>query len=177
MVQKDGWVNASEIELFVASPLRPDGIGKTRLEGLMAVEPDMTRWKSELTVPKGWSEESLKEFQQVWSKYEEFRKGDWSFISYPKRTIEGSSSALTLTPTPESIIYKGSIVFSGVRDEILEKSLEKKGYKISDSVKSDTRALIIADTEDPQLYKSGKAEKAKKIPGCLILRKIDSAKL
>ena len=168
-------MNASEIDLFVASPLRPDGIGKTRLEGLMAVEPDVTRWKSELTVPKGWSEESLKEFQEVWSKYEEFRKGDWSFISYPKRATEGSSPSYTLTDEP--MIYKGSIVFSGVRDEILQKSLEKRGYKISDSVKSDTRALIIADSEDPQLYKSSKAEKAKKIPGCLILRKIESAKL
>jgi NAD-dependent DNA ligase len=175
MVQKDGWVNASEIDLFVASPLRPDGIGKTRLEGLMAVEPDVTRWKSELTVPKGWSEESLKEFQEVWSKYEEFRKGDWSFISYPKRATEGSGTSHTFTDEP--MIYKGSIVFSGVRDETLQKSLEKRGYKISDSVKSDTKALIIADSEDPQLYKSGKAEKAKKIPGCLILRKIDSGKL
>jgi hypothetical protein len=179
MAQKDGWANASEIDLFIASPLRPDGIGKTRLEGLMAVEPDVTRWKSEVTVPKGWSEESLKEFQEVWSKYEEFRKDDWSFISYPKRATEGSntSSSTTLTFTDVPMIYKGSIVFSGVRDVTLEKSLEKRGYKISDSVKSDTKALIIADSEDPQLYKSGKAEKAKKIPGCLILRKIDSAKL
>jgi NAD-dependent DNA ligase len=73
--------------------------------------------------------------------------------------------------------FKGTVVFTGFRDEALEKSLEAKGYKISDSVKTDTRAVLIADKEDPKTYTSGKIDKARKIPGCLILRRADSGNL
>jgi hypothetical protein len=59
---------------------------------------------------------------------------------------------------------------------MLEASLEAKGYKISDTVKADTKAVIIADKE-PDTYTSTKTEKAKKIPGCFILRRSDSGKL
>ena len=52
-----------------------------------------------------------------------------------------------------------------------------KGYKLADTVKSDTRAVFIADKEDPLTYTSTKIEKAKKIPGCRILRRADWATL
>jgi len=163
LAQKDGWSKASEIDLFVASPLRPDGIGSTRLEVLLAQEPDVTKWTSTLTTPKGWSPDALREFQSLWAKYENFRKTEWSFIPYP----------VTQTKKPSPAGEKGSVVFTGFRDTELEASLEKKGYKISDTVKSDTRAVLIADKEDPLTYSSGKTDKAKKIPGCSILRKSD----
>jgi len=169
LVQRDGWSKASELDLFVASPLRPDGIGKTRLEVLLAVEPDVRKWSSSLVAPKGWSPEALKEFQLLWANYEIFRKTEWSFLPYP-------IPALPIAPVVQ-VPQKGTVVFSGFRDEALEKALEARGYKISDSVKGDTKAVFIADKEDPDIYKSTKTEKAKKIPGCLILRKADSGKL
>jgi NAD-dependent DNA ligase len=165
---QNGWSKASEIDLFVASPIRPDGIGSTRLEVLQVHEPDMTKWsKPGLTAPKGWSPDALKEFQQLWAKYEAFRKEQWSFIPYP----------VPLQTKPLVQTLKGTVVFSGVRDAELEVQLEKKGYKTSDTVKADTKAVIIAENEDPQSYSSTKTEKAKKIPGCLILRKSEWNKL
>ena len=168
LVQKDGWANASEIDLFVASPIRPDGIGSTRLETLLSHEPNFTKWsKPGLTAPKGWSPDSLREFQQIWAEYEKFRLEQWSFIPYP----------VASKPVQISMATKGSVVFTGFRDADLESQLEKKGYKVSDTVKSDTKAVLISDKEDPQSYSSGKTDKAKKIPGCLVLRKSEWIKL
>lgn len=167
---QNGWSKASEIDLFVASPIRPDGIGSTRLEALLAHEPDFKSWsKPGLTAPKGWSPDALKEFQQLWIKYEKFRMEQWYFIPYPV--------PLQVKPQVQTVALKGSVVFSGVRDAELELQLEKKGYKTSDTVKADTRAVLIADKEDPQTYSSTKTDKAKKISGCLILRKSEWNKL
>lgn len=171
LVQVDGWAKASELDLFLASPMRPDGIGPTRLEALQEVEPDVTRWSSNLKFAKGWSPEALKEFHALWKRYEEFRMKEWFFIPYPVPSIPKTTQVNT------NIEYKGSIVFTGFRDTQLEASLVQKGYKVSDTVKSDTKAVFIADSEDPQTYVTTKIEKAKKIPGCLILRKSDWTKL
>jgi NAD-dependent DNA ligase len=170
LVQTDGWSKASEIDLFVASPIRPDGIGSTRLEVLHAHEPDFKVWsKPGLTAPKGWSPDSLKEFQSLWAKYETFRMEQWYFIPYPV--------PLKAKPATVAQTLKGTVVFSGVRDADVESWLEKKGYKTSDTVKADTKAVLISDKEDPQSYSSGKTDKAKKISGCLILRKSEWNKL
>ena len=169
LVQRDGWSKASELDLFVASPLRPDGIGKTRLEVLLALEPDVRKWSSNLTAPKGWSPEALKEFQLLWAKYETFRKTEWSFLPYPVKQLA--------QPQVVQVAYKGTVVFTGFRDICLEGSLEAKGYKISDTVKADTKAVIIPDSEDPLTYNSGKVDKARKIPGCFILRRTELGKL
>jgi NAD-dependent DNA ligase len=167
---QNSWSKASEIDLFVASPIRPDGIGSTRLEALLAHQPDFKAWSTPgLKAPKGWSPDALKEFQLLWAKYEKFRKDEWSFIPYPVPFVA--------RPLAQTQLLKGSVVFSGVRDAELEATLEKKGYKTSDTVKADTKAVLIADKEDPQTYSSGKTDKAKKIPGCLILRKSEWNKL
>ena len=171
LVQTDGWSKASEIDLFVASPIRPDGIGTTRLEVLREHEPDCRLWsKPGLTAPKGWSPDSLREFQLLWAKYETFRMEQWYFIPYP----------VPFKPKPDEVSkiqQKGTVVFSGVRDADIECWLEKKGYKTSDTVKADTKAVIISDKEDPETYSSTKTDKAKKISGCLILRKSEWNKL
>jgi hypothetical protein len=159
IVQKDGWSKASEIDLFMASPLRPDGIGSSRLIALQTFESDFTKWTQITVVPKGWSQDSLKEFQKIWAQYEIFRKEDWDFIPYPVITA------------PVQDIFKGTVVFTGFRDQNLEAYMATKGYKVSDQVKQDTKVVFIPDTEDPQTYSSGKTDKAKRIPGCCILRK------
>ena len=171
ILQTDGWAKATESDLFVASPLCPSGIGKTRLDSLLAAEPNILAWSnSSMNAPKGWSIDALKEFQGVWRKYEEFRKTEWSFIPYPVPNLN------TKTQT-ESVAAKGSIVFTGFRDAALEAQLMAKGYKVVDTVKSDTKAVLIADKEDPLTYTSTKTDKAKKVPGCLILRKADWTKI
>ena len=166
-IQGEGWAKASEIDLFVASPICPSGIGKAKLEALVVSEPDCTKWSTAgMVAPKGWSIDSLKEFQTTWKAYETFRKESWSFIPYP-RILKAESSPIS----------KGSVVFSGFRDAALEAQLLAKGYKVVDAVKSDTRAVLIADKEDPMTYTSTKTDKAKKIPGCVPLRKSDWSRL
>jgi hypothetical protein len=117
--------------------------------------------------PKGWTVDSLRDFQKVWSAYEEFRMKEWYFLPYP---VPVPSTVTTVTaPVPS----RGSIVFSGVRDKAVEAALEAKGYKVVDAVKSDTKAVLIADLENPNTYTSTKVDKAKKIPGCKVLRRAD----
>lgn len=167
---QDGWSKATESDLFVASPLCPAGIGKTRLESLLAVEPDVTKWSSMTQVPKGWSADALREFQKVWSEYEKFRKSEWSFLVYPVPAVKVYSPVV-------QIQMKGTVVFTGFRDADLEAKLLAKGYKVSDTVKSDTKAVLISDKEDPLTATSTKIDKAKKIPGCVILRRVDWERL
>ena len=168
---RDGW-SKSEIDIFLASPHYYSGIGRTKLNALFAVEPDVTKWGDPgLEEPNGWSVSSLETFQIVWNKYETFRKKDWSFISYPQ-TISMKKEAVA-----SDIVWKGTIVFSGFRNAGLEDTLMKKGYQVIDTVRSDTKAVLINDTEDPSVYASGKVKRAKKIPGCLILRQKDISRL
>jgi hypothetical protein len=82
-----------------------------------------------------------------------------------------------LVEPTKGVTIKGTIVFSGFRNATLEDLLLKKGYLVIDAVRSDTKALLVKDTEDPHTYTSTKVEKAKKIPGCIILRQKDISRL
>ena len=107
----------------------------------------------------------------MWKAYETLRKEEWTFIPYPVKVT--ATTAVTAVQVP----LKGSVVFTGFRDAALEASLLAKGYKLVDAVKSDTKAVLIADKDDPATYTSTKIEKAKKIPGCMILRRSDWGRL
>jgi len=169
VIQTDGWKGVSESNLFVASPLCPSGVGTTKLDALKVLEPDCTKWSQITVAPKGWTIDSLREFQKVWVAYEEFRMKEWYFLPYPILDPVPDTQPLLTVAKPAL----GSIVFSGVRDKAVEAALEAKGYKMADAVKSDTKAVLIADTEDPLTYTSTKTEKAKKVPGCKVLRRAD----
>lgn len=176
LVQGEGWKSADETDLYVASPVSKTGIGQTRLKVLLEVEPDMTKWLNwSKPAPKGWSPESLKEFLENWRIYVEFRRKEWNFLAFPSvpQPLQGPA-----VPTPQSTIpQKGTVVFSGVRNAEVEEKLAAKGYKTVDTVKADCKAVLIADSKDVASYSSGKTEKAKKIPGCRILRCADWALL
>jgi NAD-dependent DNA ligase len=167
-IQKDGWTHKDEITLFIASPISRTGIGATKLEYLAAIQSDVTLWSkpSTFTGVKGWSPDSLKEFQKLWAEYESFRKTEWSFLPYPQVLSQP-------TQPSQPVAQKGSVVFSGFRDAELEATLTTKGYKVVDTVKADTRVVLIPNTKDVATYTSTKIEKAKTIPGCLIARKAD----
>ena len=172
-VQTDGWLKATEMDLFVASPICRSGIGRTRLEMLYAVEADYTKWTSpSMVAPKGWSPDALKEFQGAWKEFETLRKGEWSFLPYPR-----SSQQETVQPVAPLVQQKGSVVFSGFRDKDLEAQLATRGYKVVDAVNSTTKAVLIADKDDPETASSTKIDKARKIPGCVILRRAHATKL
>jgi len=167
---RDGWSGKNEITLFLASPLQYTGVAASKLEALLHVEKDVTKWATlKIDHVKGWSPDSVKQFQAVWKQYEHFRKTEWSFLKYPQMT--------KLVEPTKGVTIKGTIVFSGFRNATLEDLLLKKGYLVIDAVRSDTKALLVKDTEDPHTYTSTKVEKAKKIPGCIILRQKDISRL
>ena len=168
-ILRDGW-SKSELDIFLASPFYYTGIGRTKLDALLALQPDVTKWgQAGLAEPDGWSTKSLETFQKVWGLYEAFRKSEWSFVAYPQKSV--------LPQQQFPIVWKGSVVFSGFRNTALEDALLKRGYHVIDSVRSDTKAVLIKDDENPLVYTSGKVEKAKKIPGCMILRQSDVSRL
>jgi hypothetical protein len=178
LVQGEGWKSADETDLYVASPVTKTGIGQTRLKVLLEVEPDMTKWLNwSKPAPKGWSPESLKEFLENWRIYVEFRRKEWNFIPFPATGIVGPTGPVAPAPSAPTVAKKGTVVFSGVRNTDIEEKLAAKGYKTVDTVKADCKAVLIADSKDVASYTSGKTEKAKKIPGCRILRCADWALL
>jgi hypothetical protein len=170
-IQRDGWAKATEIDLYVASPVAKAGIGRTRLEVLLDVAPDVTTWsRGGLAVaPKGWSADSLKEFLENWRAYETFRKTEWGFLPFPAAGGATTPAASTAAAAPV-VPQKGTVVFSGVRNADLEAKLAARGYKTVDAVKAGCAAVFIADDKTADTYSSGKTEKAKRIPGCKILR-------
>ena len=173
LIQTDGWLNKNEITLFLASPIGRGGIGSSKLESLVAIQPDVTLWSKAgiFMSVKGWSPDSLKEFQAIWAEYETFRKTEWAFLKYPQAQAQAQAQSQSQSQTQIPII--GSVVFSGFRDAKLEENLIIKGYKMSDTVKADTKAVLIPDKENPEVYTSTKIEKAKNLSGCRILRKSD----
>ena len=175
LIQTDGWLNKNEITLFLASPIGRGGIGSTKLECLAAIQPDVTLWSKAgiFMSVKGWSPDSLREFQVIWAEYETFRKTEWAFLKYPQAAGLAQAQAQAQAQSQTKIPIIGSVVFSGFRDAKLEENLIIKGYKVSDTVKADTKAVLIADKEDPEVYTSTKVEKAKNLSGCRILRKSD----
>ena len=175
VIQGEGWQKADELDLYVASPVSKTGIGKTRLNVLLEVEPDMRKWSNwSGPAPKGWSPESLKEFLENWRLYVEFRRKEWNFLPFPVTASPATAPAISsATASTPAVSQKGTVVFSGVRNTDLEAQLAAKGYKTVDTVKADCKAILIADNKDPATYNSGKTEKAKKIPGCRILRCAD----
>jgi hypothetical protein len=172
LVQSDGWMDKTEIDLYIASPVAQVGIGRGRLEALAKAESDCRKW-SAMSPPAGWTEESLRIFLENWSAYEIFRKTQWNFIHYPQPLIRTSVTLAASAAIPQ----KGTVVFSGFRNDDLETKLAAKGYKVVDTVKGDCKAVLIADTKDPDTYSSTKTEKAKKIPGCQILKCADWGRL
>jgi NAD-dependent DNA ligase len=59
--------------------------------------------------------------------------------------------------SPEAVPIKGHIVFSGVRDKVLEGELLTKGWIIDDAVSKKTTVLVVSDD-----YKeTGKVKKAR----------------
>jgi hypothetical protein len=165
LIQEDGWTGATEIELYLASPVCQVGIGKGRMEALAKAQADVRAWHA-MAPPAGWTKESLAEFLKGWSAYETFRRTQWSFIHYPQPLLR-----TTIVAPIAQVPKKGSVVFTGFRDDDLQAKLEARGYTLTDSVKADCKAVLIADTKDPETFSSSKTEKAKKIPGCKILKR------
>jgi NAD-dependent DNA ligase len=126
----------TEIQLCVASSKLPRGVGEAKLQALSASHPDPRTWAT-CSLPKtGWTDESFREFQTAYGKYEEWRRDLW--FPYP---IIGSNVS------PSAV--KATVCFTGFRDKVLEEQLLAAGVATSATLTSKVSALIVADDANP----------------------------
>lgn len=156
----------TEKQLMIASGSMPRGVGETKLDALLRVEPDPRKWSTTMGRIEGWSKESLEAFLAAYSQYETWRKSEFPGIPYPilgTRVTAMPVTAMpvammaTAAPAPGPTVQKGLVCFTGFRDVALEKKLIAAGYGIADTVTKKTTVLVIPDAGS----ESGKVEKAR----------------
>jgi len=134
---------------LIASNLLPRGIGERRLRLLTAINPDPRKWnKNVLKDVGGWGDDVMDEFLSVLPSCLKWCEDTFGPFG-PFSPLEHQS--------PEAVPIKGHIVFSGVRDKVLEGELLTKGWIIDDAVSKKTTVLVVSDD-----YKeTGKVKKAR----------------
>jgi DNA ligase (NAD+) len=163
---------ATQMQLLIASNMLPRGVGERKLRLLYAIAPDASNWAvlSKEKGVAGWSEGSLAELLTVlpaalaWSV--PFSSPGAS-SSTPKAQTAPATSAATPTPTLTKFV-----VFTGVRDKVLEGTIAAKGWSVDAAVTKKTTVLVVADSEADApsgLKETGKVKKAREA-GVRIMR-------
>lgn len=132
--------------LLVASNLLPRGIAEKKLRAVFDKESDPRKWTMGLYPLEGWSEESFRELLAALPRILE-----WVDKSFGVVEVAKSEASVAKAPTK-------FVVFTGVRDKVLEGMLAPLGWGIEDSVTKKTTALVIADEGAKE---SGKMKKAR----------------
>ncbi len=153
---------------LVATCLLPPGIGLTRLDKL-PTSTGPSGWLT-LPIPSGWGADAWASFILVLPDAIK-QVNEWnSLLGISTASLPAQLAAQVPVPVEQ----KGEIVFTGFRDKAWEEGLRASGWITVDTMKKTVKALIIADSEDPATYKSGKADKARQY-GIPIIRKSDWA--
>ena len=147
---KERRATASIGTLVVASNRLPRGIGERKLRAVFDKESDPAKWSISLYPVEGWSAET---FQELLDKVPKVL--DWIRESFPGPLL----LPLPLAPTPAASLATATkfVVFSGVRDKVLEGKLAAAGWAMEDSVTKKTTALVVP--EDAK--ETGKLKKAR----------------
>lgn len=139
------------MRIMIASNMLPRGVGERKLALLFDVEKDPSKWTFEqLCNVNGWGSLGI----------QEVLKAVPGVLEWCKQFSVGASSASgTSSGTPATVPLKGSVVFTGGRDKVLEGLLVAAGWSISDTLTKKTSHLIVNDDYDAT-KPSGKAKKA-----------------
>lgn len=150
---------AGQLTLLIASNLLPRGVGERKLRLLYAKEADARRWRQEdMADVAGWSAETLSELFKMlpaalaWPA-EQFGVGAASSAS-------ASSLAAAAVPAPMVDASK-FVVFTGVRDKVLEENIRPHGWAVEPAVTKKTTVLVVADVAHEDAAESGKVKKAR----------------
>jgi len=156
---------APPMTMMIASNMLPRGVGERKLKLLFEIQPDPSVWTSPLFVNvKGWGLSSINEL----------------LTALPKILVWIKEFPFTQVSAPLAgrIHMKNgkSVVFTGVRDKVLEESLVSLGWEIQPTITKNTTVLIVPDTYQgsvssaasaaavktpaPQAKESGKIKKA-----------------
>jgi NAD-dependent DNA ligase len=160
-VKQSTW---TELTLLLASCTMPRGVGSSKLQPLLALEPTPTRWPAALQAltaarPAGLSDATIELIAEAIPAYMTWRSTN--------ANIRPSASAPIQTPVPTQIPTGQQIVavFTGFRDRDLEAVLEAAGHVIADTVSKRTTHVVYPDGPTPT---TGKAAKAAAV-GALLL--------
>jgi len=146
-------ITPSEMKLLVASNLLPRGVGERKLAALFAIESNPRLWTAEKfdTVP-GWGLASIDELLRCLPAALEWGKFRGAGL------VPVSASASAPAEQGQAKPNGKSVVFTGVRDKVLEVKLKSLGWEISPSLTKKTTVLIVADSWNGE--ESGKTKKA-----------------
>jgi len=136
-------ITPSEAAMLIASNLLPRGVGERKLAALFAIESDPRRWTVEKfdNVP-GWGTASIDEL-----------------LNKLPAALEWGKFRGTVLEAKQAPTNGKSVVFTGVRDKVLEERLKAQGWEISGSVTKKTTVVVVADSWNGE--DSGKTQKAK----------------
>jgi NAD-dependent DNA ligase len=150
---------AGQLTLLIASNLLPRGVGERKLRLLYAKEADARRWRQEdMADVAGWSAETLSELFKVlpaalaWPA-EQFGVGAASSASSLAAAVP---SSLAASAAPSKFV-----VFTGVRDKVLEENIRPHGWAVEPAVTKKTTVLVVADVADADAAESVKVKKAR----------------
>jgi NAD-dependent DNA ligase len=149
---------AGQLTLLIASNLLPRGVGERKLRLLYAKEADARRWRQEdMADLAGWSAETLSELFKVLP----------SALAWPAEQFVGASfgsaaSSLAAAAVPAPMVDASKfVVFTGVRDKVLEENIRPHGWAVEPAVTKKTTVLVVADVADADAAESGKVKKAR----------------
>jgi NAD-dependent DNA ligase len=150
---------AGQLKLLIASNLLPRGVGERKLRLLYAKEADARRWRQEdMADVGGWSEETLSELFKTlpaalaWPS-EQFGVG--AGTSGVAVSLVPAAS-VSLVPPPSKFV-----VFTGVRDKVLEENIRPHGWAVEPAVTKKTTVLVVADAAHEDAAESVKVKKAR----------------
>jgi len=153
---KEGRAAANYSVLLVASNKLPRGVGERKLRALFEKEADPRKWGAAgADVPDGWSDDSLKGLWRVLPK-----ALAWIDESFPGVAAPSVAAAQVQPQAQAQAQSQGKtkyVVFTGVRDKVLEAKLFATGWEIQSAVTAKTDVLVVADGE---LKESAKTKKA-----------------
>ena len=139
--------------LLVASNKLPRGVGERKLRALFEKEADPRKWGAAgADVPDGWSDDSLKGLWRVLPK-----ALAWIDESFPGVEAPTVQAAQPSEQAPLSQAQTKYVVFTGVRDKVLEAKLFATGWDIQAAVTAKTDVLVVADGELKESQKTKKA--------------------
>ena len=151
---------AGQLTLLIASNLLPRGVGERKLRLLYAKEADARRWRQEDMVDVGgWSSETLSELFKTLP----------AALAWPAEQfgVGVGASASSLAPSASasaSAAPSKFVVFTGVRDKVLEENIRPHGWAVEPAVTKKTTVLVVADAdagETAEATESGKVKKAR----------------
>lgn len=152
---------AGQLTLLIASNLLPRGVGERKLRLLYAKEADARRWRQEdMADVAGWSEETLSElFKALPAALA------WPAEQFGVGAASASASNLAASGHPQQAQVPLAspskfVVFTGVRDKVLEENIRPHGWAVEPAVTKKTTVLVVADVAHADA-ESGKVKKAR----------------